>query len=176
MKEIYDEVVKLLNQLVRSSKDAMTICQQLTSNGGKRYHQESILFYTQKLAYIKKKAYDMFNVSIDKNKPDTFFIIDESISVPYTARGLKDHYAKWITFLKTSICTLSDLSKRIYSEVGLTDKAIEKVHRFLYKDQERFVREYRLYEESGWNPIEIHLTDHRKHTKEKKSMQEKGIK
>ena len=176
MNEIYNEVVKLLNQLIRSSKDAMSLCQQWTYNGRKRYYQEDHIWYSNKLDYIKKKAYDMFNVSIDKNRPDTFVIIDENLSMPYMASGYKDHFVKWLTFLKTSIANLTNLHKQIYSEIGLEDRCLKKVLRHLYKDQERHVRKFRQYEKSGWNSIELHADDNMLHAREKKSMKEKGIK
>ena len=176
MNELYNEVVKLLNQLIRSSKDASVLCQSWAYNGRKRYYQEDHVWYTCKLDYIKKKAYDMFNVSIDKNRPDTFVIIDENLSMPYTARDYKDHFVKWAAFLKSSIAGLTNLKKQIYAEVGLEDCALEKVVRHLYKDQERTVRKFRQYEKSGWMPIELHADDNMMHAREKKSMQKKGIK
>ena len=166
MNEIYNEVVKLLNQLIRSTKDAMSICHKHSYNGHKRYYQITSLCYTEKLLYFKKKVFDMFQ----------FMPLDDSMSEPYTANSYKEHFTKWQNFLKTSIDTLTDLNKRLFAETGIDNCTITDVLCKLYKDQERTIRQVKQYNESGWNPIELHADDKILHKKMKKKMGKRGVK
>ena len=166
MQEIFNEVVKILNQLIRSSKDAMSICQKLTYNGHKRYYQLSTLCYTENLLYLKKKAWDMFQ----------FMPMDDSMSEPYTAQGYKEHFLKWEKFLKTCIESLSSLNKQLFAETGIENCTITDVLCHLYKDQERTIRQIKQYNESGWNSIELHADDRKLHSKMKHKMKKVGYK
>ena len=166
MQETFDEVVKLLNQLIRSSKDAMGICQKLTYNGHKRYYQVMTLCYTEKLLYLKKKAWDMFQ----------FMPMDDSMSDPYMVQTYKEHFTKWEKFLKSSIDALSHLNKQLFAETGIENCTITDVLSHLYKDQERTIRQIKQYNESGWNPIELHADDKKLHSKMKHKMNKKGYK
>ena len=166
MQELYNEVVKLLNQLIRSSKDAMSICQKHSYNGHKRYYQVASLCYMEKLLYFKKKVFDMFQ----------FMPLDDSMSEPYIANSYKEHFTKWQNFLKMNIDTLTDLNKKLFAETGIENCAITDVLCHLYKDQERTVRQVKQYNESGWNPIELHADDKILHKKMKSKMGKRGIK
>lgn len=166
MQELYNEVVKLLNQLIRSCKDAMALCQQWTYNGHKRYYQVAVLCYTEKLLYLKKKVFDMFR----------FMPLDDSTSELYKATSYKDHFTKWETHLKVCIDTLIDLNERLFAETGIENCTITDILCYLYKDQERTIRQIKQYNESGWNPIELHADDKILHKKMKKKMKKAGYK
>lgn len=166
MQEIFNEVVKLLNQLIRSSKDAMSLCQQWAYNGHKRYYQVATLCYTEKLLYLKKKVFDMFR----------FMPLDDSTSDPYLATSYKDHFTKWDSNLKMWIDSLSDLNKRLFTETGMENCTITDILCHLYKDYERTARKLKQYNESGWNPIALHADDKVLHEKMKKKMKKAGYK
>ena len=166
MHDVYNEVVKLLNQLIRSAKDAMSICQKLTYNGHKRYYQVMTLCYTEKLLYLKKKVWDMFQI----------MPTDDSMSEPYTAQTYKEHFTKWEKFLKSSIDALAGYNKLLFAETGIENCTITDVLCHLYKDQERTIRQMKQYNESGWNPIELHADDRKLHGKMKRKMKKAGYK
>jgi hypothetical protein len=166
MQELFNEVVKLLNQLIRSSKDAMALCQTWAYNGHKRYYQMKVLCYTEKLLHLKKKVYDTFR----------FMPADDSMSEPYKAQTYKEHFSRWENFLKTSIEKLTDLNKNLFVETGIENCIITDILYSLYKDHERTFRQIKQYNESGWNPIELHADDLRLHKKLKRKMKKEGIK
>ena len=166
MQDTYNEIVKILNQLIRSCKDAMSLCQQWTYNGHKRYYQVACLCYMEKLLYLKKKAFDMFR----------FMPLDDSHSEPYIAQTYKDHFTRWEKYLKSCIDSLTELNKRLFTETGIENCTLTDIIEHLYKDQERTVRKIKQYNESGWNAIELHLDDKKLHEKMKKKMNNKGYK
>ena len=62
MQEVVNDIVKILNQLIRSSKDASALCQTWFFNGHKRYYQCAALYYTECLLWSKKKVFDMYQI------------------------------------------------------------------------------------------------------------------
>ena len=166
MQEIYNGVVKLINQLIRSCKDAASLCQQWYLNGYKRYYQMDVLWYMEKLLYLKKKVFDMYH----------FMPLDNNESESYRPQGYKDHFSQWKRFLQSTIDTLTGYNKKLFNETGIENCTITEILCHLYKDQERLVRDIAQYNESSWNPIEIHAKDKKLHSKMKKKMKKEGVK
>jgi hypothetical protein len=144
----------------------MALCQAWTYNGHKRYYQMAVLCYTEKLLCLKKKVYDMFR----------FMPMDDSASEPYRAQTYKEHFAKWENFLKGNIEILSDLNKKLFAETGVENCTVTDILCRLYKDRERTLRRVKQYNESGWNPIELHADDLKLHKKLKRKMKKEGVK
>jgi len=166
MQEHYNEVVKCLNQLIRSCKDASAACQQWGYNGHKRMYQTYSLKYMEKFLYLKKKVFDMFR----------FMPIDNNASEPYKPTSYKEHFFHWEKFIKMCIDTLSNLSKKIYESTGMENCTLNEILHCLYKDYEKVCREIAIYNESQWHPIELHMIDAKYHKKFKKKMKERGYK
>ena len=167
MQELYNEVVRQLNQLIRSCKDAMSLCQQWAYDGHKRYYQEYAIGYFEKLLYLKKKVWDMYR----------FMPLDDSMSVAYTPQSYVAHFPEWEKFLKSTIENLTDLNKKLFAETGIENHTLtEIIECDLYKDQERTLREIIHNKAHGNNPIALQDADRKLHKKEKKTMKKKGHK
>ena len=171
MQDLYNEVVKLLNQLIRSNKDAMSLCQQWVYNGHKRYYQMATLCLTEHLLYFKKKAYDRYTRSKSR-----FLLTDETYSEPYKAGSYKEHFTKWENYLQSVIESLEEINNKIIAQTSRKPKGIKAIFEYLDKDMERTVRDIQLFDQSGWNPIELHAYDKSLHTRLKKEMKKAGYK
>jgi len=167
MQDLYNEVVKLLNQLIRSCKDAMSLCQQWAYDGHKRYYETYSIDYYKKLLYLKKKVWDMYR----------FMPMDDSTSTAYIARSYPAHFIEWEKFLKSIIENLTDLNKKLFAETGIENHTLtEIIECDLYKDQERTLREIAHNRAHGDNPIALQEADRKLHKKWKKIMNKKGYK
>ena len=169
MQELYNEVVKIINQLIRSCEDASEHCQIWTYDGHKRMYQTYSLDFYGDLQYLKKKVFDVYR----------FRPKDDKITIAYQPNSYKSHFPQWEEFIKSSIESLGDLNKRIFNTDGVPNEAIETLEciiKCLVKNYERTCREIKQYTDGGWNPILLQEIDRKFHKKFKKIMNKKGYK
>jgi len=165
MQETFNDIVRILNQMIRSCKDASALCQTWFFNGHKRYYQCAALYYTECLLWFRKKAFDMYRMMPD----------NDGSAEPYAPTSFKEHFAQWERLLSSNIDRLIALNRQLFNDAGLENCTMRDVIFHLYKDRERTYRKLNQYNRNGWNPIELHATDRELHVKMKRKMRKRGI-
>ena len=164
MQELYNSICKLLCQLIRSYEEAMVICQSMQYEGRKRVYQTKAIDFKKYKVCLMKELYDKYRVTATAHHE----------TIPYTARGYKDHLIKWDAYLKEHIDNLVELNKQYVAHTGFKNCIVEHVLCDLLTDYQKTGRDIKRFTEGGWNSIEMHSVDHEYHEKEKMVHEKKG--
>ena len=81
--------------------------------------------------------------------------------------SFKDHLEKWKALLESGIQELGELNQEHFDLIGVTSETIECVMCIFVKKLEKVNRWIMRFNESDWNPIDIHKVDDALHKKMK---------
>lgn len=158
VEEIYKSIDKILLKNIMLNDDAMKIMQSLGYNGFKRMHRcnirELLECHIKLENYMFDKYRHILEVTPEINK--------------YDPVNMKNHLDKWKQSLEEDIKSLGDLNYKHIEVIGISNCIVEDVLKELLHDYEKVCRYYARFNESNWNPIDIHFVDDNLHEKIKK--------
>lgn len=158
VEEIYKSTDKIILKHLMINDNAMKIMQSLGYNGFKRLHRcntRELLKYHIKL---ENNLFDKYRQILDVS-PE---------SIKYDPINMKNHLDKWKQTLNEDIKTLGNLNYEHIQTIGISNDIIEDTLKEFLHDYEKVCRYYMRFNESNWNPIDIHVVDDKLHEKIKK--------
>lgn len=164
IEEIYKSADNIILTHLMINDEAMKYTQSMGYNGFKRMHRCLVKKLLKKHLMLSTCYFDRYNK-----------ILDVRVDKPsYSPMSLKGHFEKWKELLERHIQELGELNQEHFDLVGCSNEIIECVmHKFVRK-LEKVNRWILRFNESNWNPIELHNVDDYIHKKYKKKEEEEG--
>ena len=158
IEEVYKSADKIILKHLMLNDDAMKTLQSLGYNGFKRMHRVNTRCLLEKHIELENNMFDKYrkvlNVNVDFKS--------------YKPINIKSHLESWMQTLDEDIKLIGNLNYMHMQLVGVSNSTIEDVlKQFLY-DYEKVCRWYERFNETNWNPVEMHIVDDALHEKIKK--------
>lgn len=155
IEEIYKNVDRIILKHLMINDDAMKICQSLGYNGFKRMHRVNSRKLLNNHLELENNMFDKYRLILNTN-------VEVS---KYDPVNIKNHLDKWKQALEEDIKQLGNLNYKHMETVGISNNIIESLICLFIHDYEKTSRWYARFNESNWNPIDMHAVDDRLHEK-----------
>ena len=155
--EILEKTDTILLTHLMLNDEAMKVCHFIGYNGFKRMHRWNAKCFLGLHLMIE-------NLATDRHK----MLLDAHVGgLTYRPAGLKDHFVKWGAKLEEDIYMLGQLNNAYCNHTGSGCCIIEKAITKMAKNNEKTTRWIKRFDESNWNPHDLHSLDDDVHLKYK---------
>lgn len=157
VRELFEEVHKILLTHCKLNNKAMCAVQSLGYNGFKRWHRYRGKCFFDLDTKLANELYDKFRIKADF----------KDYEVAYSPNGIEEHLKSWQKAILDGIQELGTLGKDFYETAGMNCGVVDCAMKKMGKDYEKVSRYIKRFTESDWLTLDMHIVDDKLHDKYK---------